>query len=462
MIGAMLGKLIEIDLKNIGKIQNIKEAINKPLTIFYGDIKQGKSTILKAFVWGCGGPFPSDILRHGSRYGHIKSTFENGIIQREFYIGKDETTKAREVVCIINNKPVSVLDLKKILNPFLLNQNFYSDKSGLEKKRYFTELFGIDTAREDSIIKCTDKKASTLRQKIKFYGDINTTEVKPVDIEEVEAYKYDAIFDYRKNVESRKSENKAIKNSNKIVAEKETSIIQDRESVNNNNQEITLLEQKIKRLKDVNNIIDNAIIDKEIWLKADENQVKEILPDIEYPDTTSLDNEINAGVKANLEYEQYKDRIHLQGLKENDLFDLKKLELKSRTAKKQKLDKLKVYSDKCPIPGLVFGDEITFEGTSIDQMISNSQEMRLGSLLKSMYPANIGLELIDRGESFGKKKIFEFVKKAQDDESTILVTFVSETPAKVPDDVGVFVDSFVIEDGEVKNEMSDPKKKYDE
>ena len=51
--------------------------------------------------------------------------------------------------------------------------------------------------------------------------------------------------------------------------------------------------------------------------------------------------------------------------------------------------------------------------------------MRLSQLLSRLYPDGFGLDLIDRAESLGKS-IFEFVKKATDENKTILAAIVAD------------------------------------
>jgi len=71
--------------------------------------------------------------------------------------------------------------------------------------------------------------------------------------------------------------------------------------------------------------------------------------------------------------------------------------------------------------------------------------MKLSSELSALYPSGFGIELLDRGESLGKS-IFEFVKRAEREEKTILATIVGEKPAEQPEHVWVFV----VEKGKVK------------
>ena len=59
-------KVTKLTVQNIGIIADAVVEINKPEIVFYGDIKQGKSTLLNAVRWVCGGHGTGD----GDRCGH--------------------------------------------------------------------------------------------------------------------------------------------------------------------------------------------------------------------------------------------------------------------------------------------------------------------------------------------------------------------------------------------------------
>src|ERR1035437_7518569 len=160
-------------IKCIGKITESTIEINKPLILFYGEIRQGKSTILNCVRWVCGGEFPQDIIQHGAKEGSIELHFDGGMIGRSFYRSKDGT-KARPVVFVRAGKPVPspVSEIKRLLNPFLLDQDFLRNKTELERKRYFAELFAVDTTELDTELFNSEQTASQLRSKISGYGEI--------------------------------------------------------------------------------------------------------------------------------------------------------------------------------------------------------------------------------------------------------------------------------------------------
>jgi len=182
-------KIKSLIIKNIGIIPDQTIEINKPLTLFYGDIKQGKTTILNCVRWCFGGSFPKDIIRHGEQEGLITLLLNNGSISRSFYINKEGETVSRPQMIIINNQSKQVKDLKMFLNPFLLKQSYLEDLKDNDRPKYILELFDIDTTEIDNNIVTKESEASNLRAKIKGYGEINLIPIEKPKIENLEIEK---------------------------------------------------------------------------------------------------------------------------------------------------------------------------------------------------------------------------------------------------------------------------------
>jgi len=139
-------KVKSITIKNIGLIENETIEFNKPLLLFYGDIRQGKTTILNAVRWAFGGSFPADIIRHGQSEAVIDIVFDNGSINRSFYVNKEGETTARPQSIVLNGRVAKVSDLKQFLNPFLLNQSHLADMNKKdERSNFIIDLFGVNT-----------------------------------------------------------------------------------------------------------------------------------------------------------------------------------------------------------------------------------------------------------------------------------------------------------------------------
>lgn len=422
-------KPAKLVIKNIGKIADTTIDINKPLILFYDEIKQGKTTILNCVRWVCGGEFPDDIISHGASEGAIELHFDGGMIGRSFYRAKTGETKARAVVFVKNGKPVSspVAEIKRLLNPFLLDQDFLRNKTELERKQYFTELFAVDTTELDTELFNSQREAQALRAKIAGYGEIDLTKIEVVDVRAAQDRLNSINATHDEACDKIETENESIRTHNNSV-----------ERVENTKSDIeSTLESYRKKVKDL-----------EAQLKAIElPKRKELKSKPVKPDTTALENQIREAGATNVRATQYQHNLNRQKAKKNDEEKLSAMEKRQREIKAEKQAKLKSISSTCGIEGLEFDEagNFIYDGTTAG-MISDSQIMRLSSELSALYPDGFGLDLIDRAESLGKS-IFEFVDRAKAENKSILATIVGERPASVPENVGVFV----VENGKVKN-----------
>lgn len=426
-------KVTKLTIHNIGLIADTAIELNKPLLLFYGEIRQGKTTILNAVRWCFGGAFPSDIIRHGEKEAFVQLDFDGGCIRREWYVSaKDKTTKAREVQFVRQGKPVAspVGEIKRFLNPFLLDQDFFRNKTELERKQYFTELFAVDTTALDTEQFKTDREAVQLRAKIKGYGEIDLKEVKPVDATALKAELDKVRQQHASECDAVERANSEARNSNSTRSAKS-----DRLEVAEH--EIADLEKRLSTAKKLREEL-------KAWLKDNPEMVLKEKP--ASPDTAVIEARISDAAANQVRYEQYLSNEKRAEEKSKDDKKLTALETRLREIKKEKTAKLKGVSESCGIDGLAFDEagNFIYEGTQAG-MLSTSQIMKLSSALSDLYPEGFGLDLLDRGESLGKS-IFGFIERAQAEEKTILATIVGEKPAAVPENVGVFV----VEGGKVK------------
>lgn len=425
-------KPTKLVIKNIGKIANEVIDINKPLILFYGEIKQGKTTILNSVRWVCGGEFPDDIIRHGQDNAEIELHFDGGMISRSFYKAKDGSTKARPVTFIRNGKPVQspVSEIKRLLNPFLLDQDFLRNKTELERKQYFVELFQVDTSVLDNELTISQKDAQSLRVKIASYGTIDLTEIKPVDVASIQA-------ELKKVQDAHKESCQAVETSNKTAVERNGLVSRGEQAKTSLQLEISELEKSLNEKK--------AKLTATVkWLSENPRLLESKTPD--WPDVSALEKQIQEAGATNVRAEQYQSNLKRAELKKADDSQLLKMEQRQREIKAEKQAKLKSIGDTCGINGLGFDEagNFIYDGTTAG-MISDSQIMRLSSELSALYPDGFGLDLIDRAESLGKS-IFEFVERAKSENKTIMATIVGERPAKTPPEIGVFV----VDNGTIK------------
>ena len=88
-------KVKKLTVKNIGKIEYQEIKLDKPLNIFYGEIKAGKTTLaINSIKLLFGGSFSKDIIRHGEDEGFVKLEFDNAMIKRRYRYSRNHEIKA--------------------------------------------------------------------------------------------------------------------------------------------------------------------------------------------------------------------------------------------------------------------------------------------------------------------------------------------------------------------------------
>lgn len=416
-------KINRIQINNIGAIKNTDIPLTKPLNIFFGDVKQGKTTILNAVRWACGGSYPNDILSHQEDEGFIHIFFDNNSsVRREFYVSKASGIKDRPIQYIKDNVVQSrpVEKLKELLNPFQLNQNYFTSMSALEKIRYAIDLFGGSTKEDTTILESIKKAGSDLRKKITDIKYMDAEKVEPVDVDKLTTELDEAYFHNR--VQMANSE---------VLNKLETTL-------DNLDEEKTRL---MARLSEIN---------KE---EGELNSEIELYPTVQCEiDTIELQQKLSDAKLINYKAEQYaKAKQFNFNQDEEKAFMEDQIKLKTAEYKKKSSEikaKLKDLNGSHGIPGLVFieGDTFIYENTSAD-MLSTSQNAKLSSALQAKYPDTMSVELIDQGESWGNS-IYDLIEKAIKENKIILTTVVGEKPAKSTKDVGVFY----VNKGEVTGE----------
>ena len=469
-------KALRIRIRNIGIIADTEFECNQPLLIFYGDIKAGKTTILRAVRWLFGGAFPQDIIRHGATEAHVSMDVDNGSITREWYRGADNVTQSRPIVFVRDGKPVKrpVDEIAKLLNPFLLDQDFLIRKGEADRKAYFVELLGVDTNELDAEATAIDAQASDLRATIRAYGDIDLTPVAKPDVT--------ALRDQLKTIRAQHASNVAawnaeivamdhahrresikISGENQIISQHNGGVDRATMRLEQENRNIVLTHQAIARLQAQLESQLKEASSIEDWLKDNPKRPEQPLPTApdtsvlhgkisNTPDTTEIEQKISEAAAGEVRWAAYLANVDRAERRDQDAKTLRGLEARQRAIKGERAAKLKGSADTCGIPDLQFdpSGNIVFEQTTMG-MLSTSQLMKLSSLISDKFPSGLGIELLDKAESLGKS-IFTFIDRARREEKTILATVVGERPATVPEHVGVFV----VDHGTVTHVTSPP------
>ena len=418
-------KITKLTIKNIGAIADEVIDINKPLLLFYGQILQGKSTILNSVRWVCGGTFPSDIIRRGEKEGSIMLEYDGGMIARSWYVNAKGETVARPITYIKDGKPIAAPAnaIKQLMNPFLLDQDHLVKMTELERKRFFSDLFSVDTVEIDKAIWNKANEASALRAKISGYGAVDVTKVEPVDVKQLE------------------TQLSSLRKSNQDAEAAHEKLCMD---YNHRLNQRSRADENLKDLTQQLEVITRKINELQAWMLK--NPLLENPGSCVVADTTAIEMKLREAGAQNVRHEQYLANVKRNEQKQADEKKLLELEAEHRKLKVDKLAKLKEVNTGCKVAGLQFDEsgDFTYHGNHAG-MLSTSQLMTLSSEISALYPEGLGIELIDRGESLGKS-IFTFVKRAEEQKISILATIVGEKPATVPENIGVFV----VEEGVIK------------
>lgn len=464
-------KVTSLQIINIRLITDATIQFNKPLILLYGDVEQGKTTFLDAIKILFKKGFPNDLIQHEKDEAEITLTLENGIISRSFYTAENGAIKGRPLRAIVNNRSLSISELQTMFNPFQLNQDFLKDMNAPERKRFFVDLFGIDTKTIDDEIKDAETISKDLKSEIKGFGEIEVIEVDEPDmvglLKERKVEKERLLLLYRTavrdNVKLKYEWENDCHDARAVWSNENTKHLQGIQSFNKEQGVIkTKLKNAKKQLSTLmefeNNVLFSECINFEL---ATRNVTNMDEPEDEKPITQLSDPELpkeptysdpvqdkakheeiqlrvnNAGVQQ-LRYETYLKDVQKGQLKISKELELKEALTRIYVLRKRKVSNLSEYGEE--IPGLSFNEdgELNFEGAA-NENLSTSQVVRLGSLLSKLFPDSLlDLELLDRAESLGKK-IWEFEEKAKNENKTILAAIVGERPAVHPEDVGVFV-----------------------
>ena len=296
-------------------------------------------------------------------------------------------------------------------------------------------MFKVDLSMLNKEEKDLKDKAASLNANIKAYGEIDIEEVKQGEsIDGLVAKKENINKEYDEKVKANNKVNGNIQEHNNKIVFHKNKINDICEEILSKKKEIELLGQQIKHLEANMDDISKWLID---------NPQKSPLPAIPFPDHKEIDEQIRKSITQDGLYAQYQERIKKYKDKQKEEESLKILNKKILNNRADKLKKLAEANKTCNIAGLIFNEEgqATFDGFSLD-MISKSQEIRLSKELESLYPPGLGIELVDGAESLGfhiGTNVQVFVDRAKSENKTILATVVSDSMAKLPDEVGVFI-----------------------
>jgi DNA repair ATPase RecN len=366
-------KVKKLEIKNLRKISDVNLEFDKPLICLYGEVQQGKTTFLDAIKILFSSGFPSDLIQHGKEEAEIKLTLENGVISRSFYMNKENEIKGRPLNAIVENQKISAKDLQRLFNPFQLNQDFLKEMSPTERKKYFVDLFNVDTTEIDKLISKKESKAKDLRIEIKSFGAIEIEKVEKPDLaglqqkEIVEKAKLNTkVLENREfNMELKKKWQLENQNHLQEIQQFNQKQRELRQFIENKKTALSELEATAKKYDVWSYILNDELaeyIDSGIKKPQKEKPLTN-LPEPEYIDekegcdTTELEKiqaEISDAKANQIKYENYLKELAKAKEKMEKEAELKDTEAEIRELRKQKISKLAEYGKE--IEGLQFNE----------------------------------------------------------------------------------------------------------
>ena len=437
----MRTRVTRLVIQNLGIIEDIDVSIDKPLFFFFGDVRQGKSTILYAVQFLSGGGLRDGILRDGQMEGLVRLETTRGSIERTLLRGRDGKVRARPITYVIDGvaqKGNVVKAVAELFSPFQLNQRFFTDMTAVGKLAFLLDLLDVDTTEIDAGILRAEKRAVALRAEVKAYGDIVPVQVELVDVEALRAER-------ERVIAAAQAAGRAVADANAEIEKHNYTRAQVFAAADDLPNSIASIQTQIDTLRGHLAEAETALKDKAAWLATPANAEQAKTSGPPPADTSAIDEQISDAKAVAVRHEQYLGKLARLEEKEQKQASLKLEERAARDARKTRLASLSEASETCPIKGLSIGQdgEVLYDGTTMS-MLSDSQGIELSSRIQGMYPDGLGIELIDRGESLGicapgyRHPISELVERAKAEFRTILITGVGETDARTTDTVGVF------------------------
>ena len=421
-------KPIRMTVSNIGVVEHIEYNFDKSLLVFFGEVRQGKTTATStALNLLKGGAFPPGILREGTKQGFVKLDIEGGSITREFYVDpKDGLTKAHEIVFLRDNNPVPVKrpveQLRALFgNPFLADGDFLKRMGPTDRKAFFVQLLNIDTGELDAEKKDILDQNLALQAKIDGYGDISEEPVLAVDKAPIKAAiatrkqeHASKVAGWQSELDGLRLEWQSGKRHSLEIAEQQLASGERAISQNQSNQaelrkQLAKLEADLDALRVAQTTQSHAVhvLKEEVALtprpgtEAARNKLK---AQIATPcDTSDLDQQLEDAAAQDVRVQTYQANLVKieQRKRDNELLGVNKDRLKE--IKELKAQMLAKIAEDSGIKDLAFDEDgdFVFEKT-VNGMISTSQHARLALALKSLLSGRRApIEICDRAESLG-------------------------------------------------------------
>lgn len=205
-----IGKIKRVEAKNFKKLRKFKVDLTKNINIFWGDINQGKSSVLQVLETLLTRGNKDGIISNGATNCYLKLTFDNGYIERFFYkIGNK--TVPRKLKINFDGKDYTIKDLSENVSELALNENYFKNLNSPEKNRFLLDVLEVDTSDIDKKIKQQISIVKDNEICVKSFGNIVLKEIKKPNIELAEENLQKEKDKLNTNYKKEKEENNILK-----------------------------------------------------------------------------------------------------------------------------------------------------------------------------------------------------------------------------------------------------------
>ena len=485
-------KIEKIKIKGLGIIKDVEIDLSKPITAIYGDIRQGKTTILHAVqLIGMRRGYPDGLINNDCTEAVITLILDVGRIEKKF------TAKGAELKAVINGKKVKQTEVSKMFNPFQLDQDYFRKMNAPGRAEFLLEIFGIDTIELDKKYIETEKQAKIYRDKVRDFGTIELIKVEKPGTDRLtiekneEKARLTGIFnmntkandklksDWKLENERIKAEcndkNIQLKNQYKIDNDKHFLKIQEFNKKQSDNAQFNEhlnktfdtiqrsyieLQRWCEELQGNDMKIINEFMDKQENSKPEKPLTSltepiypqhELLPEPTYPkpepdkgNYNAILEQLNEAEKQQIHYDNYLSQKAKQT--EKDRIYILQLEKETEQREIKKLKATKLAEKNGIIAGLEFTPDGSFKYNDCTAgMLSDSMVDELSSNLSALYKDSVKITLIDGAEKYGKHAIDIYIKYAKRTGNDVLMSVVSEQKATNNEDANIYV----IENGKI-------------
>lgn len=386
------------------------------LTFIKGDNGQGKSSIIDVIYYLFKGKSVTNekVIQNGKD----KMTAE--IELDEYTIKRTKTDKSDTLKIVtkdgleVRQTPQAFLD--KLVNDLTFSPFVFLNKNAKEKFEFLAKFLGIDTSEIDKKIAEKSSERTTKGRIIKELGIPQPyPEVKEVNTKEL-MKKYQNLLDKKHAIEEKNAER------DRLNSRKENIKIQ----IANLQKELVSIEDKLKE------------------------KVEEV------PDLTKIKEEIANAQETNSNASKYTG--YLAKKEKYDKVNNEYNTLNEEIEELRKQRKEIFISAKTGIEGLSLTEDGVYYKGIYSENWSDSEAISISaSLCLSMQP-DLKAVFIDRGESFGKRRMEELEKWAKENGIQVIITKVEDS---IPQTEDIPANVWYLEEGRIVNQPGQQDKELD-